>query len=89
MVIVILLPHHSIRVLAMLERIHITGASGSGTTTLGAAIAGRWGHRHLDTDDFYWEPTWPPFRQSRAEHDRQQLLAAALDESPRWVLSGS
>ena len=30
--------------------IHITGASGSGTTTLGLALAELLGIRHLDTD---------------------------------------
>lgn len=31
------------------DRIHIVGASGSGTTTLAAAVAAKHGHRHLDT----------------------------------------
>lgn len=73
----------------MLERIHITGASGSGTTTLGRAIADSWGHQHLDTDDFYWQPSWPPFDQARSEDERRQLLSASLDRALRWVLSGS
>lgn len=73
----------------MLKRIHITGASGSGTTTLGQAIATRWGHRHLDTDDFYWEASWPPFRHARPDDDCRRLLGCAMDAAPRWVLSGS
>ena len=73
----------------MLERIHITGASGSGTTTLGAAIAACWGHRHLDTDDYFWQSSWPPYRHARPVEERLPLLEAALNESPRWVLSGS
>ena len=36
--------------------IHITGASGAGVTTLGRAICDAFGHTHLDTDDFFWEP---------------------------------
>ena len=44
------------------NRIHILGASGSGTTTLASAIADEHGHRHLDTDDFFWIPTNPPYR---------------------------
>lgn len=71
------------------ERIHIVGASGSGTTSLAAAIAARHGHRHLDTDDFYWLPTDPPYREKRPRETRLSLLRDALAESPRWVLSGS
>jgi adenylate kinase family enzyme len=42
-------------------RVHIVGASGSGTTTLGKALAARAGCAHLDTDEFFWMPTEPPF----------------------------
>lgn len=41
--------------------IHITGASGSGTTTLGRALAQALGWRYLDADRYYWLPTSPPF----------------------------
>jgi adenylate kinase family enzyme len=71
------------------ERIHIVGASGSGTTTLASAIATRYGHRHLDTDDFYWMPTNPPFRVTRPPEERLALLRRALLEPGAWVLSGS
>ena len=71
------------------ERIHIVGASGSGTTALAAAIAARHGHRHLDTDDFYWLPTDTPYREKRPRGSRLALLRDALAASPRWVLSGS
>jgi adenylate kinase family enzyme len=37
----------------MLHRVHILGASGSGTTTLGMALSARFGYAQLDTDDFY------------------------------------
>ncbi len=69
--------------------IHITGASGSGTTTLGAALAERLEMRHHDTDDFFWESTDPPFQRPRPVPHRQQLLSAALDAGGNWVLSGS
>jgi adenylate kinase family enzyme len=41
------------------DRIHTVGASGSETTSLAAEIAGRYGHRHLDTPGPYgtwWKP---------------------------------
>lgn len=73
----------------MPSRIHIVGASGSGTTSLGSAIAAKHGHRHLDTDSFYWYPTDPPYRQPRPRETRLVLLRDALTGCERWVLSGS
>lgn len=75
--------------MALPDRIHIFGAAGSGTTTLGTAIAQRQGHRHLDVDTYFWEPSTPPFRNIREVTARQRMLADALDAHPRWVLSGS
>ncbi|HLX37470.1 MAG TPA: hypothetical protein VKR29_06690, partial [Candidatus Binataceae bacterium] len=71
------------------DRIHIFGASGSGTSTLGVAIADRFGHTHLDSDRFFWMPTDPPFTTPREISARVAMLADALDCHPRWVLSGS
>jgi adenylate kinase family enzyme len=69
--------------------IHIFGASGSGTSTLAAAVARKHGHRHLDTDDFYWLPTDPPYRNPRPRAERLELLSTTLTATPTWVLSGS
>jgi adenylate kinase family enzyme len=73
----------------MVDHLHILGASGSGTSTLGDALAQSFGYVHLDTDDYFWEPTEPPFQQPRERQQRQAVLGAALDAHPRWVLSGS
>jgi adenylate kinase family enzyme len=70
-------------------RIHITGAAGSGTTTLGARLAARLSVEHFDTDDFYWEPSNPPYQKSRAAEDRLALLQPALAAADSWVLSGA
>lgn len=70
-------------------RIHILGASGCGTTTLAAALAPRPGAAHLDTDDYFWESTEPPFQTPRPRGERQRLLARDLDAHAAWVLSGS
>ena len=70
-------------------RLHITGASGSGTTTLGRALADETGAVHLDTDEFYWLPSDPPFQQKRPEPDRLAMLEEAMVRAGRWVLSGS
>jgi adenylate kinase family enzyme len=72
-------------------RIHITGASGAGVSTLGAALARRLGAEPLDTDDVYWAPTDPPYRVKRERDDRFRRVVAAMEsaESCGWVLSGS
>src|SRR2546428_7979835 len=73
----------------MPSRINISGASGTGTTSLASALAARHGHRHVDTDDFYWLRTDPPYRHPRPRAERLAMLRIALAESPSWVLSGS
>jgi adenylate kinase family enzyme len=73
----------------MIQRIHILGASGSGTTTLGRALAERLRYPHLDTDDYFWLPTDPPYTQRRERLERQQLLMDDLTVHDAWVLSGS
>jgi adenylate kinase family enzyme len=71
------------------DRVHIFGASRSGTSTLAAALAERFGYTHLDTDEFLWEPTNPPFATIREAGARRRMLGEGLDAHPRWVLSGS
>lgn len=73
----------------MARGIHITGASGAGTTTLGRVLARNLNWTHLDTDEFYWLPTDPPFHAKRAVAERLQLLGSAIESNPDFVLSGS
>ncbi|MGC9270277.1 hypothetical protein [Acidiphilium sp.] len=73
----------------MTLRIHVLGASGSGTTTLGAALAGALELSHIDSDDLYWVPTDPPFTTRRSAEDRARLLHQQLPASGHWVFSGS
>lgn len=69
--------------------IHITGASGSGATTLGAALARELSLRHLDADSYYWLPTSPPFKEKRDATNRLALLRNDLRSDTGVVLSGS
>jgi adenylate kinase family enzyme len=71
--------------------VHITGASGSGVSTLGWALARRTGATQLDTDDFYWLPVEPRYSQERSVEERLHLIESAMDSAgPRgWILSGS
>ncbi len=69
-------------------RLHITGASCSGVSTLGHALAGHFGIAHLDMDDFYWISTDPPFTTKRLPEDRLRMIGERLPQDG-WVLSGS
>lgn len=69
--------------------IHIMGASGSGTTSLGRALAEALGIRHLDTDHFFWMPTNPPFTAQREIGERVAMLREQATPDAGWVLSGS
>lgn len=71
------------------SRVHITGASGSGTTTLGRALADALGVPCHDSDDFYWLPTDPPYRAKRAVADRLRLCREIFLDRDGWVLSGA
>ncbi|MGI6254925.1 MAG: AAA family ATPase [Acutalibacter sp.] len=73
----------------MKQVIHIFGASGSGTSTLGRELCRRCGFRFLDTDDFFWLPTDPPYTQSRPLEQRLALLERELDKPGSVVLSGA
>ena len=69
-------------------KIHITGASCTGVTTLGQRVAEKLELPHLDTDAFYWEPTDPPFTSRRPIAERLAGIRAAQGDRG-WVLSGS
>lgn len=71
------------------RRIHITGASGSGTTTLGRALAAQLSLSHFDTDDFYWRPTAPFYLEKRVAAERLRLMRELFIGRDDWVLSGS
>lgn len=73
----------------MINRIHILGASGSGTSTLARALSEKSDYIHFDTDDYFWKPTNPPFQYKREIKERQDLLRTDLENNEKWILSGS
>ena len=70
-------------------RVHVFGASGSGTTTLGRTLAERLGVRFFDGDDYFWQATEPPFTVQRPRDERAALLLRDVTGAGEWVLSGS
>ncbi|GAA1908568.1 adenylate kinase [Nocardioides lentus] len=71
------------------HRVLVTGASGSGTTTLGRSLADRLRVPHADVDDYFWLPTSPAFSRKRDAADRVRLMAEVFLGRDSWVLSGS
>ena len=73
----------------MIDIIHIVGASGSGTTTLGQALEREYGYKWVDTDDFFWRSTNPPFVKPLPQEERVKLMDLTIQENPKCVISGS
>jgi len=71
----------------MMHRIHILGASGSGTTALGRVLTEFLHFPHCETADYFWQPTDPPFTQRECTA-RQQLLMDDITAQDSWVVSG-
>lgn len=69
----------------MIKRIHIVGASGSGTTTLAQEL----NYKHFDTDDFFWVKMHLPYQQKTQIEERIRYMSENLNNSERWILSGS
>ena len=69
--------------------IHIFGAAGSGTTTLGKKICKELGYTFMDTDDYFWMPTDPKFTQKRPAEKRIELMTKEISQSDNVVISGS
>ena len=69
--------------------IHIVGASGTGTSTLGQALEQEYGYKWLDTDGYYWQKTDPPFVESLPHEERVKLMGTVIQENQKCVISGS
>ena len=69
--------------------IHIYGASGSGTSTLGRKISEELGYKFMDTDDYFWLPTNPKYTTKRSKEERLVLMKKDISENDNVVISGS
>lgn len=69
--------------------IHIYGATGSGTSTLGKYISEKLGYFWMDTDDYFWLPMTPPYTVKRPASDRLALMKHDISKWNNVVISGS
>ncbi|AMB79448.1 hypothetical protein AV641_10420 [Pseudomonas fragi] len=67
----------------------ITGAAGSGTTTLADALAKELNTTHLEADDFLWLPGNPPYQQLADKTQRAERLLQQMHCHGRAVVAGS
>ena len=72
-----------------MPRIHILGAAGAGTSTLGCALAARLRVLWFDSDNYYWLPTAPPYAHKRPKPERDRRMRDDLHTYDDWVWSGS
>lgn len=68
------------------NRIHILGASGSGTTSLAKALCDVLPHHHFDSDDYLWKTK---FTETHPKEKRLELLRDGLKNHDNWILSGA
>lgn len=78
-----------LQVMNMRHVIHIYGASGSGTSTLGRKISEELGYKFMDTDDYFWLPTNPQYTTKRSKEERLALMKKDIYEADNVVISGS
>ena len=70
-------------------RVHLTGGSGPGTSTLARALADHWSVPAFDTDDFFWPPTDPPPVAKRDPARRIALMETLFLPRRTSILTGS
>jgi pimeloyl-ACP methyl ester carboxylesterase len=67
----------------------ITGAAGSGTSTLAKALGEATHTRVLETDDYFWRPTDPPYQEKFGADERCINLLRDLQSSPDAIVAGA
>ena len=72
----------------MIKRIHILGATGSGTSSIGKTVCDKIGYPHFDSDNYLWLPTEEPFTATRTPEDYINLMGNDLTNHEKWILSG-
>ncbi|WP_342086138.1 shikimate kinase [Dyadobacter sp. OTU695] len=70
-------------------KVHIMGASCAGSTTLGNALARKYGIPYFDTDDFFWEWSKVPYTIRRDAAVRSRMLQEAISQTGNYIVGGS
>ncbi|MEO1053995.1 MAG: AAA family ATPase [Bacteroidota bacterium] len=70
-------------------KIIIFGATGTGKTTLAKGLSHQFGWHHLDSDDYYWKKTDPPYTHKVPYLDRVQRLCHDFLAQDNVVISGN
>lgn len=69
------------------QRIHVTGNTCAGKTTLGEHLATRLSVPHVDLDAINWQPDWVALVDTDPELFQQRINEATAGDG--WVVSGS
>ncbi len=70
-------------------KIYIVGVSGSGVSTLGKALSEQLKIPFWDMDDYYWENSYPPFKNKTDNEFRNRFVHSSLNQTESWILGGT
>lgn len=69
--------------------IHVMGASGAGTSTIGEFLGEKLGFDVIESDFYKWEQTVPEFQVMRPINESNKLLLERINSSSNLIISGS
>ena len=65
----------------------VFGANGSGKTTLARELANLLGFKHMDIEDYFFEPSEIPYTAKRPHEDFLNLMLADIEKHGSFVIS--
>lgn len=69
--------------------IHVMGASGSGTSTMGEFLAEKLDFNLIESDFYKWQQTDPPFQKMRPIEESNSLLMEQINRRENLIITGS
>lgn len=69
--------------------IHVMGASGTGTSTIGELLGRELGYDVIESDFYKWKQTVPEFQVMRPIEESNKLLMDKINSSKNLVITGS
>jgi adenylate kinase family enzyme len=64
----------------------VTGAPGSGVSTVGRLLAAQLGCEFLDLDDVHWRPSEPPYIEERSASEKIAIVSSVLHSPDQWAV---